>query len=142
MSDLSIEAGHEKPGKEENSAYGEPESIISGHFHKSQNTRYLPRGPVKPKKTMCSVMSISFLTPWTIVCQAPCSWTSLGKKTAVGCHFLLQGIFPTQELNLSLLHWQVDSLPLSHQGSPLMWKTQGDASSIPGWGTKILYASW
>ena len=34
------------------------------------------------------------------------------------CHFLLQGIFPTQGLNLCLLHWQVDSLPLSHQGSP------------------------
>ena len=29
-----------------------------------------------------------------------------------------RGIFPTQELNLHLLHWQADSLPLSHQGSP------------------------
>ena len=28
------------------------------------------------------------------------------------------GIFLTQGLNLSLLHWQVDSLPLSHLGSP------------------------
>ena len=36
-----------------------------------------------------------------------------GKNTAVGSHFLLQGIFPTQGLNLHLLHWQVDSLPLS-----------------------------
>ena len=34
------------------------------------------------------------------------------------CHFLLQGIFLTQRLNLCLLHWQADSLPLSHQGSP------------------------
>ena len=34
-----------------------------------------------------------------------------------GCHFLLQGIFPTQGLNpsiLHLLHWQMDSLPLYH----------------------------
>ena len=31
--------------------------------------------------------------------------------------FLLQGIFPTQGLTLHLLHWQADSLPLSHQGS-------------------------
>ena len=34
-----------------------------------------------------------------------------------GCHFLLQGIFPTQGLNpsiLHLLHWQMDSLPLCH----------------------------
>ena len=35
----------------------------------------------------------------------------------MGCHFLLQGIFPIQGLNLCLLHWQVDSLLLSHQGS-------------------------
>ena len=33
------------------------------------------------------------------------------------CHFLLQGIFPTQGLNtllLCLLHWREDSLPLRH----------------------------
>ena len=29
----------------------------------------------------------------------------------------LQGNFPTQGLNMCLLHWQVDSLPLSHLGS-------------------------
>ena len=28
------------------------------------------------------------------------------------------GIFPDQWSNLCLLHWQADSLPLSHQGSP------------------------
>ena len=43
----------------------------------------------------------------------------LGKPTGeagVGCHFLLQGIFPTQELNLNLLHllhWQAGFLPLT-----------------------------
>ena len=46
-----------------------------------------------------------------------CPWDSPGKNTGVGCHFLPQGIFPTQRLNPHLLHWQVDSLPLSHQGS-------------------------
>ena len=30
----------------------------------------------------------------------------------IGCHFFLQGVFPTQESNPSLLYWQVDSLPL------------------------------
>ena len=42
-----------------------------------------------------------------------------GKNTRVGCHFLLQGIIPTQGENphLSrLLHWQADSLPLCHLG--------------------------
>jgi len=38
------------------------------------------------------------------------------------CHFLRQGIFPTQGSNprlLCLLHWQADSLPLAHLKSPL-----------------------
>ena len=34
------------------------------------------------------------------------------------CHFLLRGIFPTQGSNPRVLYWQVDSLPLSYQGSP------------------------
>ena len=42
---------------------------------------------------------------------------SPGKNTGAGCHFLLQGIFPTQAANLRLLYWQVDSFPLSHLGS-------------------------
>ena len=46
-----------------------------------------------------------------------CPWDFPSKNTGVGCHSLLQG-FPTQGWNSSLLHWQVDSLPLSHQGSP------------------------
>ena len=43
----------------------------------------------------------------------------------VGCHFLLQGIFLTQGSNPCLLHWQVDSLLLSHQGS--LFTTVGSA---------------
>ena len=31
-------------------------------------------------------------------------WNSPGKDIGVGCHFLLQGIFPTQGLNPGLLH--------------------------------------
>ena len=41
---------------------------------------------------------------------------SPGKNTGVGCHALLQWIFPTQGSNLCLLHWQADPLSLSHQG--------------------------
>ena len=36
----------------------------------------------------------------------------------MGCHFLLQGIFPTQGLNLGLLHCRWTLYPLSHQRSP------------------------
>ena len=34
----------------------------------------------------------------------------------MGCHCLLQGIFPTQGSNPYLLHWRADSLPLNHLG--------------------------
>ena len=50
-----------------------------------------------------------------------CPWDSPGKNTGVDCKSLLQGIFLTQGSNLSplcLLHWQADSLPLSHVGNP------------------------
>ena len=50
-----------------------------------------------------------------------CPWDFPGTNTGVGCHFLLQGIFQTQGLNLHLshlLHWQEDSSPLCHLGSP------------------------
>ena len=43
------------------------------------------------------------------------------KNTGVGCHLLLQEIFLTQGSNLRLLHWQVDSFPLSHQGSTILF---------------------
>ena len=43
---------------------------------------------------------------------------SLGKNTGVGCHALLQGIFPTQVSNPGLLHCRQVPYHLSHQGSP------------------------
>ena len=33
-----------------------------------------------------------------------CPWNFLGKNTGMGCHFLLRGIFPTQGLNMCVLH--------------------------------------
>ena len=35
------------------------------------------------------------------------AWGFPDKNTEMGCHFLLQGIFLTQGLNLGLLLWQV-----------------------------------
>ena len=49
----------------------------------------------------------------------------------MGCYFLLQGIFPTQGLSPGLLHWQVDSLPLSYQGSPCRVATGSSKSTLP-----------
>ena len=66
----------------------------------------------------------------------------------MGCHFLLQGIFPTQGPNPCLLNWQADSLPLSHQGSPgrhsvlFKWKKESHtcplSPSFPPWRQPLL----
>ena len=43
---------------------------------------------------------------------------SPGKHTGVGCHALLQGIFPTQGSNPGLLHCRRIIYQMSHQESP------------------------
>ena len=58
---------------------------------------------------------------WTVVDHSPLSMEFSRQEYWKDRHFLLQGIFPTQGLNLCLLHllhWQVNSLPLHHLGSP------------------------
>ena len=83
--------------------------------------------PGKPIITIlcCAVLCLvtqSYLTLWdSMDCNPPGSSVcgeSLGKNTGVGCHSLLQGIFPTQGLNLGLLHCRWLLHHLSHQGSP------------------------
>ena len=71
------------------------------------------------RSVSCSVMSHCLwphgLPPTRLLCPGD----SPGKNTGVGCHFLLQGIFPTQGSNphlLSLLQWQTDSLLLEPPG--------------------------
>ena len=45
-----------------------------------------------------------FPTLWTVARQAPLSIGFSKKETGVGCHTLIQGIFPTHGSNLGLLH--------------------------------------
>ena len=55
---------------------------------------------------------VSFISEVAQLCLTPCDpmgparllrpWNFPGKNTGVGCHFLLQGIFPTQGLNPGL----------------------------------------
>ena len=59
-------------------------------------------------------------TLWTVARQAPLS-VGFSRQDWVGCHVLLQGIFPTQGSNshlLRLLHWQSGSLLLMPPGKP------------------------
>ena len=60
-------------------------------------------------------------TLWTVAFQAFLSMGFSRQGYWVGCHFLLQGIFLTQESNpclLYLLYCQVGSLPLAPHGKP------------------------
>ena len=70
---------------------------------------------------VCSVMSHDSLGSHGLKpTRLLCSWNSLGKKTGVGCHFLLQGIFLTQGSKthfLNLLYWQADSFTTEPLGS-------------------------
>ena len=71
---------------------------------------------------------------------------SPGKNTGVGCHTLLQGIFPTQGLNpclLHLLHCQVDSLPWAPPGKPLeMFNSVQSLSHVQFFVTLCTAATW
>ena len=72
---------------------------------------------VKSESVSRSVVSDS-LQPYGLSPVRPlCPWNSLGKYTAVGCHALLQGIFPTQGSNSGLLNCGQILYHLSHVGS-------------------------
>ena len=66
---------------------------------------------------VCGQSSLTLCDPMDCSLPGSCPWNFPDKNTGVGCHFLLQGILPTQGLHLHLLHWQEDSLPLSCLGS-------------------------
>ena len=81
-----------------------------------------------------SVMSDS-ATLWTVPARHLHPWDFPGKITGVGCYFLLQGVFPTQESNLGLLHCR-QTLPSEPQGKLLgIFPIQG---SNPG----LLHCRW
>ena len=71
---------------------------------------------------VCALVTQSCLTlREPIDCSPPGSSVhgdSPGQSTGVGCHALLQGIFPTQGSNLGLLHCRWILYHLSHQESP------------------------
>ena len=72
---------------------------------------------------MLSFKSASLCDPMDLT-RFLCPLDSPGKNTGMGCHAVFWGVFPTQKSNLDLLcllHWQADSLPLSHQGRPCVY---------------------
>ena len=72
---------------------------------------------------MCSVMSDALQPHGLWTTGLLCPWNFPNKNIGVGCLFIPQVIFPTRWSNsrlLHLLHWQGDSLPLCHPGSPCL----------------------
>ena len=66
-----------------------------------------------------SVMSNSLHPHGRSPSRLLCPWDFPGKITGVGCHALLQGIFPTQGLNPGLPHFEADSLLSEPPGKPM-----------------------
>ena len=74
----------------------------------------------------CVCVLSHFSRVWLCVTLRTAVHQSMGfprqENPGVGCHALLQGIFPIQGWNLCLLkhllHWQVGSLPLAPPGKP------------------------
>jgi len=86
-------------------------------MHIADNTRAYTRERVLSR---CSRVQL-FVIPRTPAGQAPLS-NSPGKNIGVGCHSLLQGIFPTQGLSpylLCLPYLQAGFLPLAPPGKPM-----------------------
>ena len=66
-------------------------------------------------------------------------WDSPGKNTGVGCHFLLQGIFPTQGLNLHLLHCRWILYHWATRDAQEIW---GNESYCSDWSLIPAYGVW
>ena len=80
---------------------------------------------------VCVCVSVSVFSPWVISnslwlnalkpIRSLHPWNFPGRNTGVSCHFTFPGDFPTQGLNLHLLHllcWQMDSLQLAPPVNP------------------------
>ena len=87
---------------------------------------------IKPVKTwrslkwvLCACYGTSVVSD-SIAHQAPLSMDSLSRNIIVGCRALLQGILPTQGLNLRLL-W------LLHCRQILYWWATGEALTMCYW---------
>ena len=90
--------------------------------------------PLEKKSESRSVMS-NFLQPHGL--YSP--WNSPGQNTGLSCHFLLQGIFPTQGSHPGLPHCRWILYQLSHKGSPriLEWVAYPSPADLPNPGIEL-----
>ena len=87
---------------------------------------------VTPSESVsCSVVSNSLWPHGLQPARLLCPWNFPGKNTGVGCHALLQRIFPTLGSNPGLLYYRQILCHLSHQGSPTL--SEGAQYLLNGW---------
>ena len=83
--------------------------------------RYVSTIVIRTCSVLCLVAQLCPSLCDLMDCNLPGSsvhGVSLGKNTGVGCHVLLQWIFPTQGSNPSLPHCRLDSLLTEPLGKP------------------------
>ena len=86
------------------------------HISRDEWQKYQSEQQGEVPVCMCAQLCLTLcdrLQPTRLLCP----WDFPGKNTGVGCHFQLQGQNPYL---MGILHWQADSLPLSHMVSPRM----------------------
>ena len=95
---------------------------------------YYSEAPERVKKILACMHAQSCSTlcdSMTVAHQDPLSMGFFsGKNTGVGCHFFLQGIFPTQGSNSGLLHCRWILYLLSQQRSPARTLTRNKRSRV------------
>ena len=77
-----------------------------------------PRSVLVKLRCISPSVTSSSLWPHRLWLGSSRPWDFPGKKTRVGCHFLLQGIFLTQGSNPGISHCKQTLYCLSPQGSP------------------------
>ena len=92
---------------------------IYGNFVVTAQSETISQYTILPYVLFIQSLSCVWLCdPWTIACLF-CPWNFPGKNAGVGCHFLRQGILPTQRLNPGLLISCIGRWILYHHlGSP------------------------
>ena len=104
--------------------------LLIGYTTVQNKKVFKKKNPIIPSKLISVPVCVCVVShsavsdsvpPSTVACQSPLSKEFSSKNTGAGYHFILQGIFLTQGLNLNLLHllhWQANSLQLVPPGKP------------------------
>ena len=87
-------------------------------FHCSASLMpHIPKMQEGKERVSHLAVSISLWLHRLELARPLCPWDSPGKNTGVGCHFLLQGIFLTQQ-SIWFSYTEANSLPYEPPGKP------------------------